>query len=249
MRASLDGLMENGEPVELKCPSQKVFEEVRNEEEQSTAYQLYYPQVQHQILVTGANQGWLVFYRDGKLYEILVDRDEAMIREILSEARKFWSDLEAGKAPEKDPERDLYIPQGEEASQWIFAAEEYRLCDGEIKALNKALKPLKQRLAALEARQKPHLETVKSMMGEFYHADYCGLMVTKYRSAGRVNYKRLLAEKAPELTEKDIEQYREKASERCRVTVSEEVKPRYIVDEEALAPLENVPEEIETLYF
>ena len=86
MRASLDGLRDNGEPVELKSPSATVWENVCADKANSKAYQLYYPQVQHQLLVTGAKQGWLVFYFEGQIQEFIILRDEAMIQEILAEA-------------------------------------------------------------------------------------------------------------------------------------------------------------------
>ncbi|MQL20640.1 endonuclease, partial [Escherichia coli] len=35
----------------------------------------------------------------------------------------------------------------------------------------------------------------------------------------------------------------------CRVTVTGSVKPRYIVDEDVLAPLDDLPEEVETFYW
>src|SRR5690606_258328 len=41
MRASLDGLRENGEPVELKCPSKATWEQVCAKGEDSDAFQLY----------------------------------------------------------------------------------------------------------------------------------------------------------------------------------------------------------------
>ena len=242
MRASLDGLRDNGEPVELKSPSATVWEDVCAEKANSKAYQLYYPQVQHQLLVTGAKQGWLVFYFEGQIQEYPILRDEAMIQEILAEAKKFWQQVVDKKEPDKDPERDLYIPQGEEVNRWIAAAEEYRLYDAEIQEL-------KQRLSELQERQKPHLDTMKSLMGEYFHADYCGVMVTRYKAAGRVDYKKLLADKASGVKPEDVDQYREKSSERCRVTVTGSVKPRYIVDEDVLAPLDDLPEEVETFYW
>ncbi|MBU5564380.1 YqaJ viral recombinase family protein, partial [Escherichia sp. S69_ASV_4] len=242
MRASLDGLRDNGEPVELKSPSATVWEDVCAEKANSKAYQLYYPQVQHQLLVTGAKQGWLVFYFEGQIQEFPILRDEAMIQEILAEAKKFWQQVVDKKEPDKDPERDLYIPQGEEVNRWIAAAEEYRLYDAEIQEL-------KQRLSELQERQKPHLDTMKSLMGEYFHADYCGVMVTRYKAAGRVDYKKLLADKASGVKPEDVDQYREKSSERCRVTVTGSVKPRYIVDEDVLAPLDDLPEEVETFYW
>jgi len=237
IRASLDGLRDCGEPVELKCPSATVWQEVCLEKANSNAYRLYYPQVQHQLLATGAKQGWLVFYFEGQILEFPILRDEAMIQEILAEAQRFWQQVVDKKEPEKDPEKDLFIPQGKEVNAWIAAAEEYRLYDAEAQEL-------KQRLAELQERQKPHLDTMKALMGQYFHADYCGVMVTRYRAAGRVDYKKLLADKAAGVKPEDIDQYRENSSERCRVTVTGSVKPRYIVDDEALAPLHNLSEEV-----
>ncbi|MDW2111679.1 endonuclease, partial [Vibrio sp. 2089] len=177
------------------------WEDVCAEKANSKAYQLYYPQVQHQLLVTGAKQGWLVFYFEGQIQEFPILRDEAMIQEILAEAKKFWQQVVDKKEPDKDPERDLYIPQGEEVNRWIAAAEEYRLYDAEIQELQ-------QRLSELQERQKPHLDTMKSLMGEYFHADYCGVMVTRYKAAGRVDYKKLLADKASGVKPEDVDQYR-----------------------------------------
>ncbi|MBO0160554.1 endonuclease, partial [Vibrio parahaemolyticus] len=77
---------------------------------------------------------------------------------------------------------------------------------------------------------------MKSLMGEYFHADYCGVMITKYKAAGRVNYQRLLEEKGVNIKSEDLNSYREETSERYRVTVTGSVNPRYIQDEEVLAP-------------
>ena len=139
IRASLDGLRDCGEPVELKCPSATVWQEVCLEKANSNAYRLYYPQVQHQLLATGAKQGWLVFYFEGQILEFPILRDEAMIQEILAEAQRFWQQVVDKKEPEKDPEKDLFIPQGKEVDAWIAAAEEYRLYDAEAQELKQRL--------------------------------------------------------------------------------------------------------------
>lgn len=242
MRASLDGLTGEGKPAELKCPSESVWKDVCANGVNSKAYKLYYAQVQHQLLVTGAQDGWLVFWYEGELREFVVTRDEAMLQELLARAKEFWQQVLDRKEPEKDPERDLFIPQGVQAEHWISAAEEYRIYDAEIQEL-------KKRLSELQEKQKPLLDNMKSLMGEYFHADYGGVMVTRYKVAGRVNYQKLLAEKAAGVKPDDIDNYREKAGERCRVTVTESVKPRYIVDEEVLAPLNYMPEEVESSYF
>ncbi|MCE0759522.1 YqaJ viral recombinase family protein [Marinobacter sp. G11] len=242
MRASLDGLSSDGKPVELKCPSKSVWDDVCANGTNSKPYQLYYAQVQHQLLVTEAKEGWLVFWYEDDIREFVIPRDEAMIQDLLAEAKEFWDLVQKRKEPEKDPEKDLFIPQGSEAQAWISAAEEYRVYEAEAQEL-------KKRLAELQEKQKPLLDEMKSLMGEYFHADFGGVMVTRYKVAGRVNYKKLLAEQAASVSEDDLEKYRDNASERCRVTVTDSVKPRYIVDEEALAPLENVPEEAETFWF
>ena len=51
MRASLDGLGEDGTPVELKCPGASVWQTVCSAKTDSEAYRLHCPQVQHQLLV------------------------------------------------------------------------------------------------------------------------------------------------------------------------------------------------------
>ena len=62
LRASFDGVADDGAPVELKVPAQPTFAEVAVKTTESTAFRLYWPQVQHQLYVAGAGQGWLVFY-------------------------------------------------------------------------------------------------------------------------------------------------------------------------------------------
>ncbi len=229
MRASLDGLGEDGAPVELKCPGASVWEGLRAGKENSAAYRLHYPQLQHQLLVTEAERGWLVYYFEGRTLEFPISRDEAMIEEILGEAESFWQRVTRKKAPEKDPLRDLYVPRGEEAARWIDATERYRLHE-------EGIVELKRRLSEIEEKRQACLETMKSLMAEYCHADCHGVAVTKYQAAGRVNYKKLLSEKLPEMSPEDIDRYREKASARCRVTI----KARDVADE-GLAPSERPP--------
>src|SRR5260364_422585 len=72
MRASLDGHLANQAPVELKCPGSKVWEAVRAKGAESETFRLCYPQVQHQILVTGADDGYLVFWHQGEIQEFQI---------------------------------------------------------------------------------------------------------------------------------------------------------------------------------
>lgn len=242
IRASLDGLNNSGEPVELKCPSETVWNEVRLEKTNSAAYQLYYIQVQHQLLATGASQGWLVFYCNQQIATFQINRDEPLIQTLLDQAQIFWQQVKDKQPPAKDPQRDLYVPQGQEMERWITAAEEYRLYDAEIQAL-------KKRLAQLQERQKAPLDALKSLMGDYYHADFCGVMVTRYLVVGKVDYKRVVAETLPPLASALLESYREATTDRYRVTVTGSVKPRDIIEPSVLAPLEGLPDIVETSYW
>lgn len=242
LRASLDGLRGNGEPVELKCPSESVWEDVCSEQTNSKAYQLYYPQVQHQLLVTGAKQGWLVFYRNGQLKEFVIPRDEPIIKNIVAKAAAFWKLVKERKEPEKDLKRDLFIPQGKEINDWIYEAEQYRLYDAEIKQLEAKLEELKD-------KRKPHLDRMKSLMGEYFHADYCGVMITRYKAVGRVNYQKLIEEKGSKIKPEDVDLYRDEASDRYRVTVTDSVAPKNIADEQVLASLADVSLDVDSAYF
>lgn len=242
MRSSLDGLTTDNEPVELKVPSTKVWEQVCSEGTNSDAYQLYLPQVQHQLLVTEAKQGWLVFFYEGQLKEFLVFPNTAMIQEILDAAQPFWEAVINRKAPAKDPERDFYIPEGTEAVRWIEAATEYQLFDAEIQEHAQRIQELKQKQAPAEA-------AMKSLMGEYFHADYCGVRLTKYRVKGKVDHSKLLADKGLDIPPEVIDGYREETKERWKIGLTGSMKPRDILDEGVLAPLEEIPEPVESMYF
>src|SRR5260364_110149 len=123
MRASLDGHLANQAPVELKCPGSKVWEAVRAKGAESETFRLCYPQVQHQILVTGADDGYLVFWHQGEIQEFQIPRDGPLIRSLIEKAMDFWKRVESKQEPAKDPERDVFTPkEGEQVAQWAEAA-------------------------------------------------------------------------------------------------------------------------------
>ena len=235
MRASLDGLTSQREPVELKCPSEAVWREIVEHGTQSRAYRMYRGQVQHQLLVTQAEKGYLVFWHphEGiRLFEITPDID--LLKRLVHAAAPFWTQVENRIEPEKDLNVDLFIPEGLEAKAWISSAKEYRRLESEIAQL-------KRRMQELTDQQQSHLEAMKSYMGDFRYADYAGVMVTRYRAKGRVNYQKLLADRGITVDKQDEDYYREPSSERTRVTVTESLAPRNIIDADALAPLNEEP--------
>lgn len=243
LRASLDGLDSKGRPVELKCPALSTWNEVVLMGEKSESYLLYYPQVQQQILVTGADFGWLVFYNvdTTEMIEFQIHKDEKLHREIEKLAVVFWDMVQKKKEPAKDPQRDIFIPKGSDVDEWISVAENYRFFEAEIQSF-------KARIKELEQNQKPYLEEMKNLMGEYYSADYCGVMVTRYAANARVDYKQIVEDKL-QLTDSEIEVYRGSVSERCRVTVTDSLVPKRIVQEDVVKPLQNRPEVVESAYF
>lgn len=242
LRASLDGLNSAGEPVELKCPSADVWSEVLRLGERSEAYQLYYPQVQHQINVTKASRGWLVFFYEGDLKLFEIAPDHGLILEIEAKAKVFWEAVVKKKEPPKDPQRDVFIPNGSDVASWIYAAEEYRLIESEVQTL-------KLKLDELSEKQASSLIALKGMMGDFYHADYCGVKVTKYTVSGRIDYKRLLEQNAPNISDADVEKFRGKQDIRCRVSITDALTPKLIVSPEVCAPVKNLSMQIESAFF
>ncbi|KGH12706.1 endonuclease [Comamonas thiooxydans] len=241
LRASLDGLNKDEEPVEMKCPSEATWIEVTTLRQNSKAFKFYYPQVQHQILVTGAKRGWLVFYFDGQVEVFCIPRDQTLIAEIEGVAPIFWDKVVKKREPQKDPARDLYIPQGEEMASWLYQAEEFRLLQGQISELEERLEVMKERQSASRA-------AMQSMMGDYMHADYCGVMVTRYVQAGKIDYEKLLADKSAGVTQQVIDSYRRKSTERCRVTLTNDMAPRLIVDKGVTDPVKDLSLDVDSFY-
>jgi|SRR5690625_329815 len=239
IRASLDGLSSNNEPVELKAPSEKVWNEISSIGTQSKAYKMYWAQVQHQILATGAKRGFLVFWFQGDIKCFEIKRDNDFLDSLLTEIKKFWKQIEERKEPEKDPTKDLYIPKGEDQQKWIANAQIYKSYSDQIKELEEQIQKLKK-------SQKDVLNELKDLMGEYHFADYCGLMVTRYQVRGRIQYDQLL--KDNNIPKDILDNYRDKPADRWRVTVSDSNMPRHIVEPEVIEPLENILEH-ETFFF
>lgn len=102
IRASFDGLTEEGHPVEIKCPlpDGATLRDVRARGRAAEAFALYYVQVQHQLLVSGADRGRLVFLDGDNLIEFEIERDEAMIARIIEKSEAFLKCLEEDVPPD-----------------------------------------------------------------------------------------------------------------------------------------------------
>jgi len=235
IRASFDGLTDEGCPVELKCPAEKNFAEIAKKGVEAEVFQLYLPQLQHQLYVAEADKGWLAFYFNGRLKEFEVGRDQAMIDRIVQKSMDFWEMVEKGKEPKLDPERDLFIPRGELAGEWTWKAAQYR-------DLAETIETYRQRLKELEAVAGELEQWFIDQLGEHAQGEYAGIRVRKWLQRGSIDHRKALKELLPDLKDEDLERFRRKASERSKVQVVEGAK-------EEVVPEKNVQRIEKSLYF
>lgn len=218
-RASFDGLTADEEPVEIKCPSEKVLSDVKTFGRESEAFRLYNIQVQHQLLVAGAEHGWLVFFdsKTGDLTEFEIFSDEALIAEILKAGRAFWKAVMDDVEPKKDAQRDFFVPKTkEEIHEWTHLAADYISASSEVANLKAQI----ERLNAERTRCKDGLAL---MMGKFCYADYAGVALTRRKAMGSVDYERLC--EARGITPEELASFRRKPKESwlIRTTVQNEL--------------------------
>lgn len=246
MLASFDGVTEDQIPAELKCPSEKQYREVLQLGEESEAYKLYYPQVQQQIYVAEAPHGWLMFYSpedngEHKLFK--VQRDDRLLEEIIYQAEWLWDHVKNDTAPPLDPNRDFFIPNGDDAESWITHATDYRIYDQQIREHEAAIKSLKDKRAG-------SLKPMQELMGTFLKADFAGVNITKFQKQGSVDLDRLIEQERLQLSADDLDQYRKKPSTQYRVTVTNKPIPKNIIDVDVQNLVADVPEgTVHSAYF
>lgn len=236
IKASLDGLTESNVPVEVKCPCEKQWNDVDDLGLDSEGYIMYSPQVQQQIYVTDADYGWLLFYNpadDGtyRLFKVL--RDDKLIDEIVELSTQFISFVERDKEPLLDPERDVFIPKSDVASEWEIHATDYR-------QMNQLINGYKEKIAQLEEKCSESKNSMISIMGTFCRGDYAGVALTRYEKKGSIDYKNLIADLLPGVDEVVLEKYRKKPSIQSRVTVTDKMMPKNIVDIDVQAQLKHI---------
>jgi hypothetical protein len=153
----------------------------------------------------------LFFYHQGQDVEFEIVRDETFLTELIATAMDFWSALKSGQEPHKDPERDLYLPNGVTDPQWQQLAANYRQNAVKIDAF-------KVQLKALELQQAEIEQTLVGLMGEFMAAEHSGLRVSRFQVQGGIDYKAVLKALKPDVQEASLEAYRKKPANRVRIT-------------------------------
>ena len=218
-KASFDGIDLGGHPVEFKCPlpNGSTLADVKANKEKSEAYKKYYPQVQHQLLVADASFGHLVFFEEKPvgedkptLYSFRIERDERMIKEILTKGKEFLEHLEKDTPPERG-QGDLYIPKGDEAYKWM-----------EVATLYKEIVP---QLEALTAKRDALKRQLIDLLGKETAANYGGIAMTVSQPKASVDYKAALKGLlGRDLTEEETKKYSKTGASRVLIRIVDEEK-------------------------
>ncbi|MDO8941060.1 MAG: YqaJ viral recombinase family protein [Methylicorpusculum sp.] len=219
LRASFDGLNDEGIPVELKVPMAVNFYDAQQHGVHSKIYQRYYFQVQQQIAVADTECGYLSLYLDAHVppLDFLIQRDERVIQELIAKARTFVEGLTTQQAPPVDPQRDIYIPSGRDHGEWAALAAQYHQLEEMIQSLKAQLAPLAQEQTLLEKK-------FIALMGDFVQAESAGLRISRYLAQGCVDYKAALTAIQPGLDWTALEAFRKASAERSRITLKTEDK-------------------------
>lgn len=189
IRVSLDGLLSNNVPVELKVPAWSTYMAVVNEGRKSEPYLRYYPQVQDQLLVTGADMGYLAFYQPhgNRMVVFEVERDQPFIDRMLESQIEWWNLYLRDEAPEM-MDRDYYEPATVQDQQaWVDLSGQYRVITNQIAAL---LGPLNQ----LREEQSTVKDQIQRLMKDHQLGEYAGLKVVNSVRRGAIDMNAFVAD-------------------------------------------------------
>lgn len=194
--ASLDGItLDNQLILEIKCPYKGQASELWQAAEAGEIPEHYRWQVQHQLMVSGADQAHLYVYdgTDGILLDVSPQPD------TWEQIHVGWDDFMRHIRNDTTPplmEQDTVIRTD---AQWQLAAETYAKLKRESEQISERLDEAKAKLV--------NLSTHPSESGY-------GVSVTRYWRQGNVDYKRI-----PGLSGVDLEPFRGKGREEVRVSV------------------------------
>ena len=192
--ASLDGMTLEGDLVlEIKCPLRGTRSDLWQDVQSGQVPAYYGIQVQHQLMVSGADTAhlWVFDGDQGILHAI--ERDVTVMERIRAGWDAFQQYL-TNDTPPPLTEADTVLRHD---SAWIAAAEAYAQAKREADALAERLEAARQALVALA--QHPREQGA-------------GVSVTRYWKQGNVDYK-----KVPQLQGLDLSPYRGKARQEVRV--------------------------------
>lgn len=195
--ASLDGLTLEGDLLlEIKCPVRGTRSDLWQEVQAGQVPQHYQIQVQHQLMVSGAEMAhlWVFDGSKGLLHEIRPD--VSLMERIQAGWEVFQPFLDSDTPPPLS--QDDTIVRAD--ASWTAAAKAYAQAKQEADAVAERLEAARQNLLALARHPKEQ---------------GAGVTVTRYWKQGTVDYKRI-----PALQGLDLSPWRGKGREEVRVTLA-----------------------------
>lgn len=238
-RASCDGLPFSGRPVEIKCFGKEHLKEIGKLGLEAPCIRHCVMQVHHQIMVTEADQGYLVFYdpdSEEKIHEFVIPRDETVIKGIVARGDEFWSYVESRKEPPYP--RDFYTPKGADREVWATLAREFKEHEALVQQYTAAI-------AQHEAKLAEITDKLKAMMPADQNcAQFGGVSVRRIVSRGFVDYRKVYEDSVPEsarMTPQELDRYRKDDMVRWDIKSSVGLLPDDVVDESMFDPLELKP--------
>jgi len=214
IRASFDGLLENGTPAEIKNLSDDNHLDVLQNGVNSKPYRLYRWQVLHQLIVSDAPRGYLWFWSPKHSPALLVvERDDLLIQRIIQAEQAFWNLVQTATPPAPDTKRDLIPHSMLDLNRWKQLAADRR--NHEIK-----LSEAKKKLDGLQDEAKGMEQEFIEMMGDFQRADAFGVRVTRYERDGRVNWQGVAESLNPVVPEELVAKFRAMPTMSTRMTVN-----------------------------
>lgn len=195
--ASLDGMTLARELIlEVKCPYKGKASALWQSVEAGEVPPYYLAQIQHQLMVSGAEQAHLWVYDGQEGLLQVVEPDLAYAERI----RAGWDAFAGFLASDTPPPLTEADSRQRSDADWIQAAMAY------LKA--------KQEAELADARVEA---TRSALVGLAQHPKECGagVSVTRYWKAGNVDYKRV-----PQLAGIDLTPFRGRAREEVRITAA-----------------------------
>lgn len=184
--ASFDGICtDNQVIVEIKCPGQEDHETAIN----GKVPEKYYPQLQHQLAVSGYKQVHYFSYTEKSTAMVILPRDEEYILKMIKEEYEFYKCL-INFTPPKLTDRD-YFHRHDVA---------WRDLANELAAVQKEKAKLEERESAIKAELQ--------ILCEGKNCKGFGVAVYKTLRKGTVDYAKI-----PELKSVDLEKYRKEPLE------------------------------------
>ena len=195
--ASLDGMTLEGDLVlEIKCPLRGTRSDLWQDVQSGQVPAYYAIQVQHQLMVSGADLAHLWVFDGSKGILHAIERDADAMERI----QAGWDAFEQYLTADTPPPLSVADTAVRNDQAWADAAAAYTLAKREADAQAERLEAARQALVALAQHPKEQ---------------GAGVSVTRFWRQGNVDYK-----KVPQLQGLDLSPYRGKSREEVRVIVN-----------------------------